>query len=319
MSDGAVRTVADDLWFPEGPVVMDDGSVIVCEIRAARLTKIAPDGTRTTVAEWGDPLGAGPNGAAIGPDGQIWICNNGGFWWHEVDDGVWIPQDPATGAIQPPNYTTGSIDRVDPATGTITTVYTQCDGVDLRGPNDLVFDATGGFWFTDMGKTRPGVQDYGAVYYTRPDGSSITRMPGNFNMANGIGLSPDGSVLYVSETVGGHVWAIRLAGPGVVSDDNDVRFIEHHPGTCLVNSLGYFDSLAVQADGRPVVAALGEGLCVVEPDGSGHHFVEVDDPMVTNVAFGGSDMATAFVTLSGSGRLVAVDWGTPGLALAFSA
>ncbi len=120
-----VRTLAEDLWFPEGPVAMSDGSVLLVEIRAARLTRVAPDGARTTVTEWGDPLGAGPNGAAIGPDGFVYVCNNGGFWWHEVADGVWIPQDPATGSVQPPNYTTGSIDRVDLDTGTITTVYTD--------------------------------------------------------------------------------------------------------------------------------------------------------------------------------------------------
>ena len=115
--------------------------------------------------------------------------------------------------MQPPNYTTGSIDRVDLDTGAITTVYTHCDGANLRDPNDLVFDSAGGFWFTDMGKSRPGVQDCGAVYYAQPDGSSITRIPGNFNMANGIGLSPDESVLYVSETVGGHVWASSSRDP----------------------------------------------------------------------------------------------------------
>jgi gluconolactonase len=315
----AVRTIAEDLWFPEGPVAMNDGSVIVVEIRAARLTRIAPDGGRETITEWGDPLGAGPNGAAIGPDGFMYVCNNGGFWWHEVGDGMWVPQDPATGAIQPPHYTTGSIDRVDLGTGTITTVYTQCDGVNLCGPNDLVFDSAGGFWFTDMGKSRPGVQDHGAVFYAKPDGSSIWRVPGNFNTANGVGLSPDESVLYVSETLGGRVWAIELAGPGRVSDANEIRFIENHPGKCLVNSLSYFDSLAVQADGRPVVAALGSGLCVVEPDGSGHRFVEFEDAMVTNIAFGGPALTTAFVTLSGSGRLVALEWEAPGRALAFGA
>ena len=110
-------------------------------------------------------------------------------------------------------------------------IYTQCDGANLRGPNDLVFDSAGGFWFTDMGKTRPGVQDYGAVYYAQPDGSSITRVPGNFNMANGIGLSPDESVLYVSETTGGHVWAIELAGPGVISDAQRDPLHREPPGT----------------------------------------------------------------------------------------
>ena len=59
--------------FPEGPVFMPDGSVIVVEIAGQRLTRVAPDGTKTTIAE----MGGGPNGAAMGPDGKIYVCNNG--------------------------------------------------------------------------------------------------------------------------------------------------------------------------------------------------------------------------------------------------
>jgi gluconolactonase len=41
------------------------------------------------------------------------------------------------------------------------------------------------------------------------------------------------------------------------------------------------------------------------------------DPMTTNVAFGGPDRTTAYVTLSGYGRLVSLDWPRPGLALPY--
>ena len=69
-----LRPVADGLVFPEGPVVLADGSVLVVEVLGGRLTRIDSDGTKTVVAQ----TGGGPNGAAIGPDGRCWITNNGG-------------------------------------------------------------------------------------------------------------------------------------------------------------------------------------------------------------------------------------------------
>src|SRR5258705_1374407 len=70
-----VRVLATDLEFPEGPVVMPDGSVVLVEIRGRRLTRVWPDGRKQVVAE----IPGGPNGAAMGPDGKIYVCNNGGF------------------------------------------------------------------------------------------------------------------------------------------------------------------------------------------------------------------------------------------------
>lgn len=66
------RVLADGLRFPEGPVAMDDGSVIVTELIGQRLTRVAPDGTTTTVAE----TGGSPNGLAVGPDGALYgnVC-----------------------------------------------------------------------------------------------------------------------------------------------------------------------------------------------------------------------------------------------------
>src|SRR4051812_50176067 len=69
-----VRVLATDLEFPEGPVVMPDGSVVLVEIRGRRLTRVFPDGRKDVVAE----IPGGPNGAALGPDGKIYVCNNGG-------------------------------------------------------------------------------------------------------------------------------------------------------------------------------------------------------------------------------------------------
>src|SRR5207302_2231535 len=72
------RTLAEGLQFPEGPVALADGSVLLVEIAAGTLTRIAADGTRSVAAN----TGGGPNGAAVGPDGKGYVANNGGFEWH---------------------------------------------------------------------------------------------------------------------------------------------------------------------------------------------------------------------------------------------
>jgi gluconolactonase len=76
----APREVATGLRFPEGPVAMPDGSVILVEIESQHLTRVKPDGAIERIVH----LGGGPNGAAIGPDGRAYICNNGGFWFTDL-------------------------------------------------------------------------------------------------------------------------------------------------------------------------------------------------------------------------------------------
>ena len=160
---------------------MNDGSVVLVEIQSGHLTRVAPDGTITRIAE----TGGGPNGAAVGPDGKVYICNNGGFEWAEVD-GMTIP------GAQPADYKGGRIQRVDLDTGKVEDLYTECDGFGLRGPNDIVFDDQGGFYFTDLGKSRARDVDKGGIYYAKADGSSIVNVVYGTDHANGIGLSPDG-------------------------------------------------------------------------------------------------------------------------------
>ena len=66
--------MAEGLEFPEGPIAMGDGSVILTEIHRGTLTRVWPNGRTEVVAQ----TGGGPNGAAIGPDGAVHVTNNGG-------------------------------------------------------------------------------------------------------------------------------------------------------------------------------------------------------------------------------------------------
>lgn len=294
--------VASALQFPEGPLVLPDGSIGFCEIRRGTLSKIGADGVVRVVAD----LGGGPNGAALGPDGHVYVANNGGFAWSEIN-GLTLPFDLATRSNEPPGFTGGWIDRVDPATGAHEVLYRECEGQPFVGPNDLVFDAHGGFWFTDFGKMRPRTIDRGYLHYALADGSHVHRVEHAMYGPNGVGLSPDGGRVYVAESHTGRLLAWDLTGPGEVASPQP---------EIVVATKSHFDSLAVEEDGHIVVAAISHGLCVITPDGAHHEYVELPDPMTTNVCFGGPDRTTAFVTLSGRGRLVALDWPRPGLALA---
>lgn len=301
----AVHQVASGLRFPEGPVAMADGSVILVEIAAGRITRVQPDGSLSAVAE----TGGGPNGLALGPDGHLYVCNNGGFGWAEAG-GLLVPHGTAA------DYAGGSIQRVDIATGAVETLYTHAGDVSLRGPNDIVFDAHGGFWFTDHGKTGPRSRDVVGVFYARADGSHIEEVIFPLENPNGIGLSPDGKTLYVAETYTSKLWAFDLDGPGRV---RGTPGLTGGGGRFLYSPAGYtyFDSLGVEAGGNICVATVGQGgITVVSPEGELVDFVPMDDPFTTNICWGGADMSTAFITLSGTGRLVRMDWPRPGLRLA---
>jgi gluconolactonase len=297
-----MRTIASGLRFPEGPIALPDGGVILVEIERGTLRRVAPDGRVEVVAE----LGGGPNGAAMGPDGAVYVCNNGGFTWHDAD-GRLVP------AGTPADYSGGRIERVELDTGRVDVLYQACDGQPLNGPNDIVFDAQGGMWFTDLGKNYDTYKDLGFIYYASPDGKHISRQIGHRDSPNGIGLSPDEKTLYFAETMTGRVWAQDLAAPGKVADRPDgLRLLAGLPGYQL------FDSLAVDAEGYVCVATIiNGGITRISPDGTQVSHVATDDPLTTNICFGGADLTTAFVTLSSSGRLVAMDWTVPGLPLNF--
>jgi gluconolactonase len=293
-----VEVLADGLAFPEGPVAMPDGSVVVVEVVGGNLTRVGPDGKVAVVAA----LGGGPNGAAVGPDGAFYVCNNGG-----------MTRD---------SRTTAAIQRVDPDTGQVDVLYTECDGKPLGAPNDLVFDEAGRFWFTDFGG--------GAIYYATPDGSSISRAIARVSAPNGIGLSPGGDVLYWAQTHTRQVHRRQLAGPGevVASPGCDIAVLVRGGSidrwSLLVGLPGVeeLDSLALDASGAVCVGTLiDSGITVVSPeDGSHERYTlpeHLADGAVTNICFGGADLRTAYITCSITGRLISCRWPRPGLRLAF--
>lgn len=280
-----LEVFAEGLSFPEGPVVMEDGSVIVVETEAGRLTRCRSN-RKETVSE----PGGGPNGAAIGPDGALYVCNNGG----SVHLGAERQQ--------------GRIERIDISTGRVERVYDHYCGVPLSAPNDLVFDHDGNLWFTDFGRIEESGKAYGALFCGTADGRNLTLIKGRALSYNGVGLSPDMKTVYVADTYSARIYAF------------DRQLIAQEPRlVATVPGIVGLDSLAVTAAGNVCVAVLFEGgVATVTPAGD-VVVKNLDDRLVTNIAFGGSDKQDAWITFSQKGLLVKTSWSEPGLPLAYNA
>lgn len=313
--------VVSGLKFPEGPVAMDDGSVLFVDIEAQLLRRLKADNSLVDVAE----LPGGPNGTAIGPDGAAYICNNGGVYSFERFDPLAPPgsgktPDPKREITIPspkrPEYQGGSIQRVDLETGEVRTLYCKYKGKCLIAPDDIVFDANGDFWFTDTGKQDGMTSESGSVYFATIDGKTLKRVAA-VPTANGIGISPKGDKLYVSDTVFGRLWVMDIVGPGELAPGP----LPGMPGNVVQTLPGYqwLDSLKVEADGRVCVGTIfNGGITIFTPDGKTEH-LPVNDLFTTNLCFGGADMRDVWITASSTGTIYKTRWPRPGLKLAFTA
>lgn len=304
-----IREIASGLNFPEGPIALDDGSVLLVEIASGHLTRVTKSGRVQRLIR----VGGGPNGAAIGPDGAVYICNNGGMEFSHSPDGQTLRPGP-----QPRNYSGGRLERINLSTLRVERLIDSVDGHKLRGPNDLVFDTRGGIYFTDLGKVRQREIDRGGVFYAHPGCCEASTVAFPLVTPNGIGLSPDESTLYYAETEGARLWAFKLKAAGRISPEpwpspQGARMLVAAP----TNKYQRFDSLAIDAAGNIYVATLFHGgITVISPDGSRWHHIPLPDIYPTNLCFGGPELRTLFITLSGSGKLIAIEnWPIPGLKL----
>ncbi|MCW2540366.1 MAG: gluconolactonase precursor [Frankiales bacterium] len=306
-----LELVAEGLAFPEGPIALADGSVLVVEIQAQTISRVYPNGKIDKLIQ----TGGGPNGIAVGPDGRIYVCNNGGFKWVELPE-LLIPHGRSE------DYVGGHIQAVDLATGEIEVLYTECNGNALKAPNDLVFDSAGGFYFTDHASSFERYREHGGLYYAKIDGSHIAEIAYPLGHPNGVGLSPGGGRVYIGETLTGIVWGWDIESPGVLAPPKQqgplssaAQMIVGLPGHQL------FDSLAVDSEGNICAATLITGaITVISPSGEILDVIKMPDPdpLVTNICFGGDDLRTAYITSGGKGKLYKMQWHCPGLKLEFN-
>jgi len=130
------------------------------------------------------------------------------------------------------------------------------------------------------------------------------------HQANGIGLSNDGSTLYVAETHSASIWTFPVAGPGEVAGGGGPT--GRHTGALLHHGEGLlFDSLAVDPDGWVCVATIGPGggVTCVDPASGETVRIGAPDDLTTNVAFhtAADGRVRAVLTLSSTGALAVID------------
>ena len=279
--------ISEGLGFPEGPAFDREGTLYVVEIRAGQVAKIAPAGERSVFAV----TGGGPNGAAFGPDGTLWVCNNGGF----------------------PSRTrereAGRLERIN-AAGEVTVALTEVDGTPLTSPNDLAFDEHGNLYFTDPVPPPRGFADQGppgSICFLEPGGRA-RRIHSGLMFPNGIGVSPDGAGLVVCESITGKLHRVPILEPGKLGEPQ------------LFGDLGQGvipDGFAFDEEGNVLCCGFESGKVHVFGPAGGEKIAEVEceDPRVTNVCFGGPEHRTLYITESGMGRVVAAEWRTRGMVL----
>jgi gluconolactonase len=296
------NVLASNLGFPEGPLALADGSVLVCDVHGGLVRRVV-DGQSSVLAD----LGGAPNGLALGPDGWLYVANNGGAMRWKQQDGLLISE----GFLE-----TGfdaRIERIDLETGRTERVLDKVDGRALQAIDDLVFGSDGGFWFTDLGRDGERGRSYGGVYWSSLDGKD--RREAAYPLAagaNGIGLSPDGRTLYATEYAAGRLWAWSVDGPGRLRHDADHahggRLIWQAPDALLL------DSLAITAAGNVVIATQPSGVfSVISPEGVLLSTIETPEHFPTNLCFDPTDPHIAYATFSNTGCLARVEWDEPGL------
>ncbi len=280
----ANTVIAENLKFPEGPALDRAGNLFVVEMAAGHVSKIAPDGSVSVFAE----TGGGPNGANFGPDGQLYVCNNGG----------------AAGGKREP----GRVERISPG-GDVTVLISEVAGEPLNSPNDLGFDEHGNFYFTDPIWGGNTVEEAPAGHICFHDTNGKTRrIHTGFLFPNGIGISPDGRMLLVCESTTYKLHAFDIREPGVLGPQREFGYL----GDGAIS-----DGFAFDADGNVLCCGFGSGQIHVFPPAGGEKIATLDfeDKQVTNVCFGGPEFKSLFVTESGTGRVVRTEWERPGMVL----
>ncbi len=274
--------LAEGLDFPEGPVWLRTERVAFTQIRG-QCVSLYDRGTVSRIAT----TGGGANGATLGPDGALYVANNGGLsLGHE---GRWLAPEPIPGRIQ----------RVTLA-GEVRDVAVDLPGKAPNRPNDLCFGPDSLLYYTDPHNWEDLANlGVGRVARTTLDGrvELIAEIAG---FPNGIAFGPDDR-LYVAQSVTQTI-LVMDAKPGAV------------PAPHCSLPHGFPDGFCFDAAGRLYAAgSLGDVLVVFEPDGRVRETIEMgkgSEP--TNCCLGDGRL---YVTLAGAGQLVALDMPVEPLAL----
>ena len=251
--------------FLEGPSFDRNGELYVTDIPYGRIFKVSPDRGWTLVAEYD----GWPNGLKIHRDGRIFITD----------------------------YKHG-IMQLDPISGQVTAFLTNRKSESFRGVNDLFFDASGCMYFTDQGQT--GMHDpSGRVYRYNLETERLDLLVANGPSPNGLVMNPEQDVLYVAMTRGNAVWRVPIHADGGTSKVSIF--------TPLAGGHGGADGMAVDKEGRLFVCDAGNAcVWVFDRDAVPVYRIKAacDGRTTTNLAFGGNDGRSLFVTESTTGTIL---------------
>ena len=215
-------------------------------------------------------------------------------------NGLKIHQD---GRIFIADYKRG-IMMLDPASGTVTPHCTRRRLEPFKGCNDLVFASNGDLYFTDQGQT--GLQDPSGRVFRLDGEGKLELVLGNIPSPNGLVFSPDERILYLAVTRANAVWRLPIMEDGGVSKVG--VFLQ------LSGSLGGPDGLGMDESGGLSVCHVGLGVVWLfsrlgEPQ---YRIQSCEGILTTNVAYGGKDRKTLYITESSTGSILRAELPTAG-------
>ena len=244
--------LASGLGFPEGPAVMGDGRIVLCDGNTGELLAYR-DGATSTFAR----TGGSPWGTVLGTDGAIYVTQGGN-----------VPGSGDTSAVS-------GIQRVSPD-GSVELLFSELDGYQLYGPNDLAFGPDGRLYFTESGSEqdfRFDVRAPGRLFVASPGGGGEMLFERPNVYPNGIAFDVNGR-LYWTESMVHRVCRLDDAG-------------QPEP-FCQLSDGHVPDGMAFAADGRLFVATtVSGGVTVISPDGAVLEEIHLDEH-ATNCFFDGS-------------------------------
>ncbi len=273
-----------DLSFPEGPVVLDDGSLVFTEITAGRLRRWDAGEVSPYAV-----TGGGPNGATLGADGSVWVTQNGG-----------MGADPEAQPLD--MRRPASVQRV--TDGVAEVVITEAGGLALGSPNDLAFGPDGRLYFTDPNGPSTGANTGSGRIFALEPTSGATELLADVGRVypNGIAFGPSGDLIY-TESFTRRVMTLQKGSAGYTAEEICVLPERHFPDGFAVATDGTLAVAATRSGGVDIVSAGGELL---------EHLPVAEKGMVTNCAFAGDRL---FVTESRFGGLYELQTGLTGLPL----
>ena len=207
-----VTILASGLSFPEGPVVLPDGDVLVVEVRGVA----SPGCTRRHPDRRWPSSGGGPNGAAIGPDGAVYVVNNGGFPWSEIARAD--PPDRRDRRNRPPDFTGGWVDRIDLDTGEVTRLLYRHRRRALPRTQRHRVRRARRLLVHRLRQDRARAAGPRRVYYARPTAAACAASPRASSGPTASASRPTATTVYVAETYTGRLLAWDVTAPGEVAE-----------------------------------------------------------------------------------------------------